>query len=321
MTNKEKYNELVKNETTFSVYDQPWWLDAVCGADNWDVYLYEKKGNIIGAMPVYIKKRLGIKYFSQPPFTQHNGVWIKYTENQVESKRLSLEKEVINGLLDQIESSDCVFYQQAQSPNLTNWLPFYWRGYKQTTHYTYRINDIEDTEKLFQNFQPNKKKHIRKAIKAEMVVKFDLQPEIFYEFHKKSLEKQGKTIFYDLTMFKKMHDAAYANNSGRTIYLESKDGKLLCALFNLWDSNYGYDLISAIDPNIRSSGAPDFLVYSMIKYLSDKVHGYDFEGSMIEGVEESFRHFGAIQTPYFFISKIYTKNPLLQMLISHKFNG
>ena len=56
----------------------------------------------------------------------------------------------------------------------------------------------------------------------------------------------------------------------------------------------------------------------MIEFLSDKVPGYDFEGSMIEGVEESFRHFGATQTPYFSIHKTYTKNPLLRAVIAGK---
>ena len=39
---------------------------------------------------------------------------------------------------------------------------------------------------------------------------------------------------------------------------------------------------------------------------------------MIEGVEESFRHFGAAQTPYFTIRKTYTKNPLLRAAINQK---
>ena len=109
-----------------------------------------------------------------------------------------------------------------------------------------------------------------------------------------------------------------ANHGGRTIYAVGEDGEILCALFNLWDAEWGYDLISAIDPQKRHTGAPDLLVWSMLEYLSDKVKGYDFEGSMIQGVEESFRHFGGTQTPYFAIYKTYTKNPLLRMAIQRK---
>ena len=49
MTNKERYQQLCDAEPSICVYDQPWWMDAVCGADNWDVLLYEKNGSILVA--------------------------------------------------------------------------------------------------------------------------------------------------------------------------------------------------------------------------------------------------------------------------------
>jgi len=45
------------------------------------------------------------------------------------------------------------------------------------------------------------------------------------------------------------------------------------------------------------------LVKEIIKYVSNYTNKFDFEGSMIEGIENSFRQFGAIQKPYFAISK------------------
>ena len=43
---------------------------------------------------------------------------------------------------------------------------------------------------------------------------------------------------------------------------------------------------------------------------------FDFEGNMIEGVEGSFRKYGIVQTPYFSIYKMMTKNPSLRILIN-----
>ena len=318
MTNKERYGQLCSQEPSICVYDQPWWMDAVCGADNWDVVLYEKNGTLLGAMPYYVKQKMGLRYITQPPFTQHNGAWIKYPENQAESKRLSFEKEVLDGLMEQIEALPVCLYQQSFSPNLTNWLPFYWRGYSQSTNYTYRLLDIHDPEALFPLFQHNKRKNINKAKKLGIQIYFDLPADRFYAHHKTCLEKQGQQIQYTLALFQRIHQAAYNNNAGKTIYATDANGTLLCALFNLNDKQWGYDLISAIDPETRNTGAPDLLVYRMLEYFSDKVTGYDFEGSMIPGVEESFRHFGATQTPYFRIWKTYTKNPLLQGVIRKK---
>lgn len=320
MTNKERYIQLCEKEDTICVYDQPWWLDAVCGEDNWDVLLYEKNGTVLGTLAYYVKNRMGIKYITQPPFTQHNGIWIKYADNQTGSKKISYEKEVFTNLIEQIENLSISYYLQAFSPTITNWLPFYWKGYKQTTCYTYRIPDIHDSEMLFGNFQHNKRKNINKAHKAGYTIKYDLSAKDFYEHHKKSLMKQGTTIHYSFDLFEKIYNAAYSKGCGRTIYVEDANGQLLCALFNIWDKRWGYDLISAIDPDTRNSGAPDLMVYHMINLLSEKVKGYDFEGSMLCGVEESFRHFGAEQTPYFVINKTFTKNPVIKSFIRWKMN-
>jgi hypothetical protein len=35
MTNKEKYREFCKNEKNLPIFSKDWWLDAVCGKDNY----------------------------------------------------------------------------------------------------------------------------------------------------------------------------------------------------------------------------------------------------------------------------------------------
>lgn len=318
MTNKERYAALCAQEPDICVYDQPWWLDAVCGADNWDVLLYEKNGSILGALPYYVREKLGLRYITQPPFTQHNGAWIKYPPQQAEAKRISHEREVLDGLMEQVEQLGVCHYQQHFSPNLTNWLPLFWRGYEQTTCYTYRLPDIHDPEALLSAVSSGKRYNIRRAQNVGLQVKFDLEAETFYQFHKDCLQKQGKEISYSLDLFQRMYDAAYQHHGGRTAYITDAEGRMLCAIFAPIDHLWAYHLITALDPDARKTGALDFLVYELWKYFSDKVSGYDFEGSMIEGVEESYRHFGAIQTPYFSIHKTYTKNPLLRAAIARK---
>ena len=124
------------------IFSQPWWMDAVCVDGYWDVLLYEKNGEVLGALPYYVKKRFGLSYVTQPQFTQNNGVVIKYLENLKYEKKLAYEKEVMTALVEQLEQMSIVYYQQSFNFRYTNWLPFYWKGYKQTTHYTYQIVDL-----------------------------------------------------------------------------------------------------------------------------------------------------------------------------------
>jgi hypothetical protein len=103
MSSKEKYRKLCEQETSIPIYSKPFWMDAVCGEDNWDVLLYEKGGEVVGALPYYVKKKFGLSYITQPKLTQTNGVWIKYPEGQTHRSRLAFEKEILTGIIDKPE--------------------------------------------------------------------------------------------------------------------------------------------------------------------------------------------------------------------------
>ena len=51
----------------------------------------------------------------------------------------------------------------------------------------------------------------------------------------------------------------------------------------------------------------DLVLFESIKFAMQSKRAFDFEGSMIESIEKYFRAFGAIQKPYYSISKINSK--------------
>jgi hypothetical protein len=315
---KDKYIQLCKAEDSIPIFSQPFWLNAVCGEKNWDVILYEKGDKVMASLPYYIKKIYGISYVTQPRFTQILGPWIKYPDNIKLENKLSLEKEVMYALIDQLEKFPICFFQQNFSYKITNWLPFYWRKYKQTTGYTYRIKDISKIDDVLNNFHYSKQKNIKQAQKLNLIIGFDLTSREFYDNHCLTLKKKGKIISYSYNLFEKMYNTVYANNAGRVIYIKDKEENLHSAHFVIWDINSAYDLISTIDPDYMNCRSSTLLLLEIIRYLSDKTKSFDFEGSMIEAVENSFNKFGTIQTPYFIIWKTYAKNPLLKLLIHLK---
>lgn len=312
---KEKYIQLCKTEDSIPVFLRPFWLDTVCGEEQWDVILYEKNTRIIAALPYYIENKFGLRYITQPPFTQISGPWIKYPHKIKQYKKLSLEKEVMNHFIVQLEKLPICFYQQKFSYKITNWLPFFWRGYKQTTRYTYIIEDIKDLDTVYKNFHSSKKRNIKQALKHDLQIGFDLPAREFYENHRYTLKKKGKIISYPYNLFERIYNAAYLNNSGKVIYAKGKNGELHSALFVIWDLNSAYNLISTIDPDHVSSRSSTLLVSEIICFLSDKTKSYDFEGSMDQFIEYSYSKFGTIQTPYFSLWKTYTKNPFLKLLL------
>ena len=297
MNNKEKYRLFCEHEKSIPIFSQAWWLDAVAG-DSWDVCLVEKGEYILASMPYVTKKRHGFTLLSHPPLTQNLGPWLKPSQAKY-SKMLSQQKDWMQALIDQLPKYD--YFNQNWHYLQTNWLPFYWRGFEQTTRYTYVIEDLSDLEKVYSEFEHSKRKNIKKSEKIVNVV-FDLSAEDFYENHKMTLAKQGSKISYSFDLFKRIYDSGYRNNKAKTIAAFDGDGNLHAALFVIWDEMSAYDLISTIDPDFRTYGAASVLIKEIISYTSQFVNKFDFEGSMIEPVERSFRQFGAVQKPYFTVT-------------------
>jgi hypothetical protein len=95
MTNKEAYLTFTKN-CPVSVYCQSWWMDAICGPENWDVWLYRKGEEILAAMPYYMERRGDYRYITKAPLTQSNGIVFRYDTNSKLQKRASFEEKVID---------------------------------------------------------------------------------------------------------------------------------------------------------------------------------------------------------------------------------
>lgn len=304
MNSKQKYKKLCEDEKTIPIFSKDWWLDATAGEDNWDVVIVEENGRVVTTFPYSSGKRYLFRLITMPPLTQKLGPWIKYPEGLTHYDRLAFEKKVMTRIIDRLPEFD--WFLQSFDYAITNWLPFCWRGFSQTTRYTYVIEDLTDLDSVLRDFEYSKRKNIKRAEKI-VEVKFDLAARDFYENHKMTLAKEGKKIEYGYAVFKRIYEACYNHDSGKTIYCVDKGGNMHSALFVIWDENSSYDLISTIDPDFRDSGSASLLIKEIIKFLSDRTKNFDFEGSMIESVEQSFRRFGAVQKQYHQISKINSK--------------
>ena len=297
----EKVVSFLKNTCIFC---QPWWLQAV-SPDHWDVAVVERGEEIAAVLPYTYKIGLG-KYLliEMPPLTPYLGPWLNTLAAKYYSKWLNDEHELMTELIHKFPHFAA--FNQGFHQSITNWLPFYWIGFQQTTRYTYIIEDLTDLDRVFYNFSHAKKKNIKRA-KNLLEVHQDLSCEDFYRNHAYTLSKQGKRISYSYELFSRIYEDCYKHDAGKIFYAIDGNNNLHSAIFTVWDKNSAYDLISTIDPDFRSSGSASLLIQEAIKYYSNKTKKFDFEGSMIKGVERSFREFGARQVPYFEVSKINSK--------------
>jgi len=287
-SDKDKYCELCEQEPV-PLFMQAWWMDAVCVNGSWEVFLYEKDGKIIAAMPFHVRKKFGLKFIIEPQLTQHSGIWIDYPVNISLRKRYELEKRVCNYFIEQLEKYGFAYYQQTFHYSFTNWQPFYWKGFKQTTRYTFMIEDIANPQDIYNNFGYGKKQHIRKAAE-KLQINFTTSPEEFFAHHAQNLAAIGDKITYSKDLLVSIYETVKARNQGFIIAACDKH-EIHAALFVVWDQHSAYDLLSSIHIQYRSSGASSLVVMEAIKALTDKTKIFDFEGSMLEPVAESFLQF------------------------------
>lgn len=312
MTAKEQYRDLCKEENSIPLFCQDWWMDAVC-MDEWDVLLVEEKGQIVGALPYHLRKKFGFRCIVQPQLTQYNGIWIRKKQVTADYERISYEKKVFNKLIKQLEKLGLSFYQQCFHMSITNWLPFYWNGFKATTRYTYAINSIGNPEKVFSRFSPAKQRQVRKC-EDKLHLSLDMRPDEFYSHHKQSLQERGEVISYSYELFQRIYKAAQNNNAGQIFAIKDDEGEIHSCLFVVWDKASAYTLLYSISPKHASSGASTLVIWEAIKFLVNKTKSFDFEGGMIEGVENSYRQFATMQKSYFLIEKYYSR--LFKILFS-----
>lgn len=301
MSCKERYRQLCKAVDDIPIFSRDWWLDAVYGADAWDVSLVEDGSGIVAALPYCLRRRFVFKIITMPKLTPTVKLWIRYSSSSRPAKRLSHEKEVITRILEQLP--DCDYFCANFHPSLTNWLPFHWKGFQQTTLYTYIVEDLSNLDEVFKSFSHAKRKNIKRAEKL-LCVGPDFSATDFYAHHKMTLGKSGQTISYPFDLFQRIYSAVRQRDCGRVFSAVDSKGSIHSAIFVVWDNMKAYDLISTIDPAFKSSGSASFLVREAMRYVKSRTRMFDFEGSMIEGVENSFRQFGTRQKPYFQISKV-----------------
>ncbi|MCR9190143.1 MAG: GNAT family N-acetyltransferase [Alteromonadaceae bacterium] len=306
---KQAYRELCEQEGSIPLFSQAWWLDAVAGND-WDVVLVRKGEQISGALPFVIRKRFGFTILTQPALTQALGPWVRPSEKSY-TKRLAFEKDVLGGLADALPSY--ARYEQNWHCGQLNWLPFYWRGFEQTTRYTYRLEHLGDKELLWKGLQQNIRGDVRKARDRFGVhVRPAKNLTEYLEVNRLTFERQGLSQPYEDQFIARIDDAAARRNARDCLVAVDSDGAVHAGAYIVRSGDTAYYLLGGGDPRLRNSGATSLLLWEAICRQPATVRNFDFEGSMIEPIERFFRGFGAKQTPYFQVSQ--TDSKMFQIL-------
>ncbi|MEY4936675.1 MAG: hypothetical protein RIS64_3034 [Bacteroidota bacterium] len=304
---KERYIFFCQTEPSIPIFMQPWWLDVVCEKGKWSVCLFEKNNEIIAASTYFVRQKAGLSCVVQPPLTPYSGIWCKEIVFSKKHQQYHHIKAILNQWITQLPK--VTFFQQQYHYHLTDWQPFYWQGFQQTTRYTYILNLLQGTAPLYSHFHDNTKRKIRKAIENKLeILQFESEADTtifdtFYHFNTLTFQKQGLKNPIPLALFKRL-DGVLKEKQQRTIYLaRDAAGRYYATLYLVYDSKTAYYLAGGVDTSILNNNALFLLFWKAIQDAAERVPIFDFEGSMLPQVEPVFRSFGSTQMPYFRVFK------------------
>ena len=309
--NKSQYDGFCRKNPEIPLFFHPWWLDTVCGPADWNVILATDKGGTIqGVLPYYFTRRFGLKLIQMPALTPYLGAWLRYPTTQTKNEaRYRFQKRVLATLIEQLP--DFAYYSQNHPPQLDNHLPFLWRGFRQTTRYSYRLNCDREIEELHRNLKGSVRTELRKAAdRIEIVESDDL--ELFYDLQKKSFQRQGKEFPYSFEFLQRIDNAARSRKQGHLFLARDRPGNYHAGMYLLRDDRTIYNLLQGADPHFGNSGAVKALLWQGVRLAQTHRLIFDFEGSKIPQIESVFSAFGGELTPYY---KIYKGgNPIFRHL-------
>lgn len=315
---QEPYREHCASLAGLPIFLQPWWLDATCGPDSWGAAMVSNAGRVDAVMPFRLRHLFNLTSLSQPPLTPFLGPWITgSTPGATASASSAREADILASLAGSLPAfSHCA---QSWSPRLTNWLPFYWHGFEQTTYYTYVLDDLKNEEALWNDLKGSCRTEIRKASGRFLLkVTTDTSIDEFLALNKAVFARQGLKLPYTEALVRRI-DAACETRSCRRIFVaKDEEGRRHAGVYLVWDGECAYYLMGGGDPTLRMSGATSLCMWEAIRFAATVTARFDFFGSMLKPVERFFRTFGATQVPYFVVRKVPSRILRAKVLFSRR---
>ncbi|MBL7764638.1 MAG: GNAT family N-acetyltransferase [Chitinophagaceae bacterium] len=164
--------------------------------------------------------------------------------------------------------------------------------------------DIQDMSQCLVNFKPALQRQIRKAKKILQIIHSD-DMERFYRLHSLTFQKQNLQPPYRIANFIKLWDYCKINQCGQLLFAENENGETHAAMFLVYDEQTAYYLAGGTDEQYYGSGAMSYLMSYAIQFAADEgCKQFDFEGSMIPGINKFFQNFNPIETHYISLQKM-----------------
>jgi hypothetical protein len=272
---KEKWNHCIAHSVNELIYAYSWYLDMV--TPGWDAIILDEYRAV---MPLPWSEKYGIKYLLPPLFTQQLGIF---------STDLPSEE-----LTHQFIATVPAKFRYMQV-HLNEYNPVRNdKGYLIQLKNNHEIDLSYSYEKLYEDYNRNCKRNIKKAENCGLEIRSDITALTFVTFVKDNLEEQLKLLKRkDYHKLEVLTEDLLNRQSGELYGCYSADG-VLCgtALFLLTRRRCIFSVCASSEYG-KQCQAMYLLVNNQIRKYAGSGKIFDFSGSNIEGIAYFNSTFGS----------------------------
>lgn len=298
-TEYDPWDKFVADSSQGTLFHKSYWLKA--SGREFRIYGYFKGEELFAGLPIVCSaSRLGIKYASHPSLTPYLGVILKKS-NVKYVTRISNEKEISRTIARRIkENFGAISFSFPPGP--VDLQPFIWEGFSSSVRYTY-ILSLGDLERVWGEMDDKRRNDIRRAEKDGIYVEDEANFEELFALVEKTFQRQRMEARFRAAAFR-YNGILEKKGQCRSFLARNKDGVPLAGVYIVWDWKRSYYLLGGYDPERSHHGASALAMWAAICFTKEELglNKFDFEGSMIQPVEQFFRKFGGRLTPYYSIS-------------------
>lgn len=272
--NQASWDRCISKAVNGNVYGWTWYLNMM--SSDWDALI---SGDYETVFPLPFRKKAGIYYIYQPFFTQQLGI---YSINPLSPEIVAHFIRAIPARFRHIEL------------NLNSFNKIESIGFEFKNNLNHELDLIEPYEEIRRGYNDNLKRNIGKALKENITINANLQPEDIIQLFRQNKGREFKHLGeYDYRRLQRMVYQSTAQNRAICYGAYTADNSLCAGAILLFSHRKAIFIFSATNETARKNGAMSYLIDRFIQDSAGNHLTLDFEGSNNGNLARFYRSFGA----------------------------
>lgn len=294
------WDKLITVSAQYSIFSERWWIETVTHGEGRLLGCFQ--GNqLVAGLPIWPCRAFGVRYLRRPLFTPYWGPLLHPLTGK-NSTRIGQEINILYALAEAVAPWSDVTV--SCHPTFTNWLSFYWRGFTQTTGYTYRITDWHEPRACEATFHPVLKDSLRRSQSQEFDLCDQLDQAQLRYLSRHALSGYSARETEELQfLWPELARKAASRHCWHTTTSIDREGKVLSASALVWDAHCVYNIFSTCATDRRTLDGMILRIAHEITLASTLAPTFDFNGATCHPLGKLFLCFGARLLPFHHIEK------------------